>query len=85
MIDQAAYIQSISPIHIGKERLLRKQDSVSNEELKSLRILIGNLNWVATQTMPDLLFGCCELMGLTKNATVEDIEANKVLKRRMWF
>ena len=82
MIDQVAYIQNISPIHIGKERLSQKQDSVSNEELKSLRILIGQLNWVATQTRPDLLFGCCELMSFTKNAKVEDlIKANKLLKQ----
>ena len=82
MIDQVAYIRNISPIHIGKERLSQKQDSVSNEELKSLRILIGQLNWVATQTRPDLLFGCCELMSFTKNAKVEDlIKANKLLKQ----
>ena len=40
------------------------------------------MNWVATQTRPDLLFGCCELMSFTKNAKVEDlIKANKLLKQ----
>ena len=44
-------------------------------------MLIGQMNWIATQTRPDLLFSCCELASSLKNATVNDmIKANKVLK-----
>ena len=44
-------------------------------------MLIGQMNWIAIQTRPDLLFSCCELASSMKNATVNDvIKANKVLK-----
>ena len=44
-------------------------------------MLIGQINWIATQIQPDLLFSCCELASLLKNATVNDMtKANKVLK-----
>ena len=44
-------------------------------------MLVGQMNWIATQTWPDLLFSCCELASSLKNPTVNDIiKAKKVLK-----
>ena len=60
----------------------QKQLPVGNKELKKLRILVGQVKWVTTQTRADLLFDCCELASSFKNATVTDIiKANKLLKK----
>ena len=50
--------------------------------MRNLRTLTGQLNWIVTQTRPDLLYECCDLLGKIKYATIEDAKrANKVLKK----
>ena len=40
------------------------------------------INWIATQTRPDLAHDTCEISTSVKNATVEDVmQANKVIKK----
>ena len=81
-VDQNSYSKSIKPIEISKERSNQKTYPLGKEEIGKLRILIGQLNWLATQTRPDLLFDCCQLASNLKEATVEDLcRANKVLKK----
>ena len=67
-IDQVSYLQSIQPVFISKSRSCRKQ--------------VGQLNWLGTQTRPDILFECCTLMSSIKDAKVSDqLRANKLLSR----
>ena len=81
-INQINYSKSIQPIDLSKERRAQKNLPLGKEELKKLRVLIGQMNWIATQTRPDILFDCCELASNIKNAKIEDIlKANKVLKK----
>ena len=81
-IDQINYCRSLNVIVISKERKIQKHLPLGKEELKKLRVLIGQMNWIATQTRPDLLFDCCDLASSLKSATVDDInKANKVLKK----
>ena len=55
---------------------------LGSDETKKLRALIGQMNWAATQTRPDVLFECCKLASKIKNATVADVlNTNKVLKK----
>ena len=81
-INQDEYLSSINPITISKERMAQKNYLINKDEMKQLRSLIGQLNWIATQTRPDLLFECCDLASSFKNATVANIiQANKVVKK----
>lgn len=81
-IEQSKYCQSLKPITVSKERKAHKNLPLGSDETKKLRALIGQMNWAATQTRPDVLFECCELASKIKNATVSDmLVANKVLKK----
>ena len=81
-IDQINYCRSLNMIVISKERKIQKHLPLGKEELKKLRVLIGQMNWIATQTRPNLLFDCCDLASSLKSANVDDInKANKVLKK----
>ena len=79
-ISQKEYIEQIQPMTYEKSKT--KHDKLDQIEVRNLRTLIGQLNWIATQTRPDLLYECCDLLGKIKYATIEDAKrANKVLKK----
>ena len=78
-VDQIKYCKLLTPIEISKERT-QKNHPLGKDELKKLRMLTGQMNWIATQTQPDLLFSC-KLASSLKNATLNDmIKANKVMR-----
>ena len=54
IINLNTYSQSTETIALNKDRMNQKEFPVSNEELKKLRMLVGQINCVATQTRPDL-------------------------------
>ena len=59
-----------------------KNELLSTKKMHELRILVGQLNWLATHTRPDIYFDCCELTGSMKEAKIADmIKANKILQR----
>ena len=44
--------------------------------------LVGQLNWLGTQTRPDISFDVCELSTVLNAATVDDVlRVNKVVKK----
>ena len=46
------------------------------------RSVVGQLNWIGTQTRPDISFDVCSLSTRSGKSTIGDIiEANKVIKR----
>lgn len=55
---------------------------LSPEETTRLRRVSGQLNWVTTQSRPDMAFENCIIGNSVKEATVRDIhKANRVLKK----
>ena len=57
-------------------------DPLSTNELSACRSAIGKLNWVATQTRPDLSFDVSELTSHLKNNRVASIRmVNKTIKK----
>ena len=78
-IAQQRYIHEIDLLQIPD----RSSDSdLNNNEKRCLRSLAGQLNWVSSQSRPDIAFGSCEVNTSMTNGKVKDlIRANKVLKQ----
>ena len=54
---------------------------LTEEETKQYRGIVGQLNWISTQTRPDISFDVCELSSVFDEAKVDDLlRANKVVK-----
>ena len=59
-----------------KSRLLTKEESVE------MRHVIGQINWITSQTRPDVSFFNCMIANSTKNPTVSDLlQVNKTVRR----
>ena len=81
-VDQTSYIKSIGPIDISKERSKEKSSEVTDVERTVLRSVIGQLNWAASQTRPDISFDTCMISTNVNRCTVADLLlANKIVKR----
>ena len=81
-IDQCDYITTVRPIPLSKARMNNKHSELTEKEKGEYRSLVGQLNWIATQTRPDIAFDVCDHSSKFKNATVADIcSLNKVVSR----
>jgi len=81
-LSQDSYIASLKEIPIFPSCKLRKNDRLTLDEEKRLRMTVGQLNWVHTQTRPDILFDVLELNMIIKSARVEHLlQANKVIRK----
>ena len=55
---------------------------MNTKEKRDLKVLAGQLNWISSQTRPDLAFDACEVNTSTKDATYEDLKkANKAIRK----
>ena len=54
------YIDELKEVQICKERKMSKESSL-NTDARQLRGLAGQLNWISSQTRPDMSFGTCEV------------------------
>ena len=74
------YAQKLQEIQINPSR--PHDDTLSGSDIKQLRIISGQLNWLATQCRPDLSFSSCHAACSIKAAHIKDIKfANKVIRR----
>ena len=81
-VDQISYNNNVEYVEMDAKRKADKSDMVTNIEPKKYRTLIGQLNWIACQTKPDLSFDHCEISSVANKAKVSDlIKANKVLSK----
>ena len=80
-INQTSYVESIRPIALCQERMTSTQSSLSNDETTLLRGALGQLNWLANMTRPDISFMVSKLSSNVTQATIADVkDANKVIK-----
>ena len=79
---QNGYSNTVSEIPINVSRRMHKNDMINTAEEKQLRTLIGQLNWIASQTRPDLSYDVLQLSVKVNKATVETlILANKIVRK----
>ena len=60
-MDPQSHIDSVRPIPITEARSVRKYGSLNKEEITSLGGIVGQLNWIAPQTRPDISYEVTEL------------------------
>ena len=80
-ISQAEYTTSVQPISLDKQQLADKQRALTDAEKKQLRGLLGQLNWLAGMSRPEISFTVSELSSRIRSSTIIDIvTANKTVK-----
>ena len=65
-LDQIEYIEQNVPIHVSCDRQSNKKEFCIKEESFQFRQLVGKLNWIASQSHPDIAFGVCMLSSTMK-------------------
>ena len=79
-LGQDEYVKKLKPIPIASKR--NTEDDISASEVTEIRQLIGQLNWLATQTRPDLGFDVSDLSSMLKHGNVDCIrQVNKTVKK----
>ena len=75
-----AYTQSLEEVNTAG--LGDKSRPLNPSEISALRHIAGQLNWLASQTRPDLAYDNCAVRVSVSDATVQDIfRANKVVRK----
>ena len=82
-VSQKDFINTMRNIPITLKRRSNKYEQLKNEEFAQLRSCIGQANWVASQTRPDICFDVLQLsVGINKQSEVSQIiQANKTVKK----
>ena len=79
-IDQQQNIDDLSTTEIPVDQ--DKSDVLDSQKKRELKAIAGQINWIATQTRPNLAYDGCEISTSVKNSTVEDVtQANKVVRK----
>lgn len=77
---QDSYIDSSDEIDLQDKK--DKSRILNAKEQSSFRTICGQLNWISTQSRPDISFDVCQLSTKLNSATVQDVlQANKVLRK----
>ena len=80
VFDQFSFAESILPIELSRERLMTKSDPLTDSEITKYRSLIGQLNWLANISHPEIDFEVCQASTRIKSPIIVDIiNLNKVV------
>ena len=82
ILNQKDYVKELQKIEIQDERSKQTNDELNETEKHQLRSVIGQLNWLCTQTRPDISFGTCQASITYKDSTIKTIIAvNKTIRK----
>lgn len=80
-VNQNEYISEMKEILITKARQSQRFAPLNAKETDELKSLVGQLNWTATQTRPDLSYEVLELSMVKNHPQVDHLlRANKVVR-----
>ena len=80
-VDQQNYTNSLNLIPLTKEQTLEPQRKLNERETKLLKNAIGQLNWLANISRPEISYQVSTISAKIKTATIADIkETNKIIK-----
>ena len=80
VLDQNNFAETLQkiPVSLSKD----PSEPITDKERKLLRAAVGQLNWLAGISRPDLSFDVCQLSTRISQATIRDlIDANKVIRK----
>lgn len=81
-LSQNMYLESVNTIPLASARSNNKDDPLTCDEIHEYRSLVGQLNWLCTQTRPDVCYDVLELSNSLKHPVVGDIlKANKCVRK----
>ena len=81
-LNQAHYISTIKPISLSRQRASQTTSELSDKEKQEFRCALGQLNWIATSSRPDIAFEVCQLCVIFSRATIGDILVlNKLIRK----
>ena len=79
-VNQTAYANEIQ--FLDYDRTKNKDQPLNDIERKDLQSFVGQIQWISSQTRPDLSFNACEASVEFTNATVNTIhKANKAIRK----
>ena len=80
-VKQENYENEMKEIPINQKRKADKSSPLTKREMEQLRATAGQLNWIATQTRPDLSYDALELNMCRNHPTVDQLlKANKAVR-----
>ena len=81
-VDQIAYQVGIKPIQVNSSRSTEPNHELSTEEKKQYQQLLGKLQWISSQTRPDIRYAVLECSISANKPKVKDLlRINKVVKK----
>ena len=82
LINQESYAKSINPIELSEDEFSNKEKQLKTNQITQLRCAIGQLNWLACVTRPDIAFDVSVASSNVKKATVSNIiHVNKIISK----
>lgn len=72
-VKQSMYIRNLQPIPVDPTRAIEREDPLTESESEMLRSKIGQILWVAAQSLPDIMCDISMLASSTKHATVQTL------------
>ena len=79
---QERFVQKVKPLHLSRDRSRNREALLNEKEVSCLRAINGSLNWLSTQSRPDLSTQVSFSQQAFPRPTVNDaIAANHAVRR----